>query len=184
MRRWRFKAGFEVGDLWFASVSQAGKANSMEQGYKKLEIYKLAHSLAVKVHQMTLSLPAFERYEEGSQIRRSAKSVSANIVEGYALRKYKNEFIHFLFRAYGSGEETIEHVELLFDTKSLKDENLFKELIEGYNLLVGKILRYIQAVEKEFETPRFMKEPESEYLPSNHVDNDAIKDQLPQTFDP
>lgn len=80
------------------------------QGYKKLEIYQMAHSLAVRIHRLTLSLPAFERYEEGSQIRRSAKSVAANIVEGYALRKYKNEFIHFLFRSYASAGETIEHL--------------------------------------------------------------------------
>ena len=135
----------------------------MEQGVKKLEIYQLAHSLAVKVHQLTLNLPSFERFEEGSQIRRSAKSVSANIVEGYALRKYKNEFIHYLFRAYGSAEETIEHLELLFETKSLKDENFFKELFDSYNLFCGKMLRYIQAVDKEYETPNFMKEPEAEY---------------------
>ncbi len=74
---------------------------------------------------MTLSLPPFERYEEGSQIRRSTKSASANILEGYALRRYKNEFVRYLFRAYGSAEETLEHLEFLYDTESLKDENLF-----------------------------------------------------------
>lgn len=63
----------------------------MEAGYKKLEVYKLAHVLAVKVHKMTLTLPKFEMYEEGSQVRRSSKSVSSQIVEGFALRKYKAE---------------------------------------------------------------------------------------------
>jgi len=42
-------------------------------------------------------LPKFEMYEEGSQIRRSAKSVAANIVEGYGRRRYKQEFIRFLY---------------------------------------------------------------------------------------
>ncbi|MFQ5799989.1 MAG: four helix bundle protein [Bacteroidota bacterium] len=135
----------------------------MEQGYKKLEIYQIAHLSAVRVHKMTLSLPPFERYEEGSQIRRSAKSVSANIVEGYALRRYKNEFIHYLFRAYGSAEETLEHIEFLYDTESLKDENLSKDLLDSYNSLCGKILRYIQAVDKTFEKPEFMKERVAEY---------------------
>ena len=68
----------------------------MEEGYTKLEIYHLSHALGVRVHEMTLQLPKFEMYEEGSQIRRSAKSVSTNIVEGFALRKYKNEYIHYL----------------------------------------------------------------------------------------
>ncbi|MEX1138429.1 MAG: four helix bundle protein [Bacteroidota bacterium] len=40
---------------------------------------------------MSLTLPSFERYEEGSQIRRPSKSISSNIVEGFALRKYKND---------------------------------------------------------------------------------------------
>jgi four helix bundle protein len=70
-----------------------------EEGHKKLQIYQEAHKLAIEVHNLTLKLPLFERFEEGSQIRRSAKSVASNIVEGYALRKYKNEFVHFLFRA-------------------------------------------------------------------------------------
>ena len=94
----------------------------MEKGHKQLEIFRLAHILAVRVHELTLKLPALERFEEGSQIRRSAKSISSNIVEGYALRRYKNEFIHYLFRAYGSAEETIDHLDFLFETKSLKDE--------------------------------------------------------------
>ena len=68
----------------------------MEEGYKKLVIYNLAHTLGVAIHETTMNLPKFETYEEGSQIRRSAKSVSTNIVEGFALRKYMNEYIHYL----------------------------------------------------------------------------------------
>lgn len=123
----------------------------------------MSHSLAVKIHQISLTLPAFERFEEGSQIRRSSKSVASNIVEGYALRKYKNEFMHYLFRAYGSAEETIEHLEFLFETKSFTDKTLFDELILQYNFLCGKLMRYIQAVDKTFEMPNFIKEPVAQY---------------------
>ena len=63
----------------------------MQRGYKALGIYQLSHRLAVAVHQMTLSeLPKFEHHEEGSQIRRSAKAIPVNIVEGYGRRVYKN----------------------------------------------------------------------------------------------
>jgi len=51
----------------------------MEQGYKKLKIWKLAHELGIEIHKMSLALPKFEMFEEGSQIRRSSKSVSSNI---------------------------------------------------------------------------------------------------------
>jgi four helix bundle protein len=55
------------------------KVRAMETGYE----------LAIKIHKMTLALPKFEMYEEVSQIRRAAKSIPSNIVEGYCLRKYK-----------------------------------------------------------------------------------------------
>jgi hypothetical protein len=66
------------------------------QGYRKLEVYRRSRQLSVQIHKMSLGLPKFEMFEVGSQIRRSAQSVPANIVEGFALRNYKQEFIHFL----------------------------------------------------------------------------------------
>ena len=85
----------------------------MEKGYEKLEIFKLSRDLAIEIHKMTLSLPRFEIYEEGSQIRRSAKSVPANIVEGYALRRHKAEYLQYLHRALGSCDETLVHLGIL-----------------------------------------------------------------------
>ncbi len=151
----------------------------MNAGHKKLQIYQQAHQLAIEIHAMTLQLPSLERFEEGSQIRRSSKSAAANIVEGYALRKYKNEFIHYLFRAYGSGEETLEHLELLFDTKSLTDKILFTHLHEDTNNLCGKILRYIQAIDQSFEMPSFMKESEVSYSIDNDSDKSLASTQSP-----
>jgi four helix bundle protein len=59
-------------------------------GYKDLEIWKIANELVKDIHSMTLNdLPRFEMFETGSQIRRSIKSVKANIVEGYGRRNYK-----------------------------------------------------------------------------------------------
>jgi len=131
--------------------------------YEKLKVWQLARELVIDIHKMSLELPKFEMYEEGSQIRRSSKSVKSNIVEGFALRRYKNEIIHYLFRSYGSAEETIEHLELLFDSDSLKDKSSFDELVKQYNFLCGKIMRYIQYVDKEFDTPNFIKESEIYY---------------------
>ncbi len=135
----------------------------MEEGYKKLEIYNLAHTLGVAIHEMTMNLPKFETYEEGSQIRRSAKSVSTNIVEGFALRKYKNEYIHYLYRAYGSSEETVEHIRYLFETKSLVSKDVHDHLLSEYHKLNGMMFRFIQSVERNYDTPNYLKEPDSEY---------------------
>lgn len=43
--------------------------------YKNLEIWKEARELSIKIHEMTLTLPKFEHFEEAQQIRRSSKSV-------------------------------------------------------------------------------------------------------------
>ena len=65
--------------------------------YKKLEIWQLARELVIDIHKMTLTkLLKFEMFEEGSQIRKSSKSVRSTIVEGYGRRRYKQEFIRFL----------------------------------------------------------------------------------------
>lgn len=131
------------------------KEKKLDQGYNKLKIYQKAHELAVKVHKMTLNLPKFEMFEEGSQIRRSSKSVSSNIIEGYALRKYKFEYIHYLFRAYASSMETVEHLEYIFETGSLKDKIIFDELMSGYSELNSMIYRFVGSVDKGHSTDIF-----------------------------
>ena len=123
-----------------------------EGGYERLEIYKRSHQLALEIHKMSLKLPNFELYEEGSQIRRASKSVSSCIVEGFALRNYKKEFVHYIYRAYASCRETKEHVLYLYETKSLKEENLYKYLIDEYEGLSKMIFAFIGSVEKEHKS--------------------------------
>ena len=65
--------------------------------YKNFEIWQKARELVIDIHKMSLTeLSKFEMFEEGSQIRRSSKSVKSNIVEGYGRRRYKLEYIKFL----------------------------------------------------------------------------------------
>ena len=81
--------------------------------YEDMDVYKLAKKMAVEIHQMTLrELPKFENYEQGSQIRRSSKSVVANFVEGYGRRHYAAENIRFLTYALASCDETKAHLEV------------------------------------------------------------------------
>ncbi|MDP3582817.1 MAG: four helix bundle protein [Ignavibacteria bacterium] len=123
--------------------------------YKNLEIWKLAKEVVVEIHEMSLTqLPKFEMYEVGSQIRRSSKSVRANIVEGYGRRYYKQEFIHHLIIAIASNDETIDHLETLYETKSLTDEALYTFLHSKIELLGKKINAFIQTVKEEHQSPR------------------------------
>jgi four helix bundle protein len=96
--------------------------------YRQPEVWTLARELSISIHKMTLELPKHELFETGQQIRRSSKSVRSNIVEGYGRRIYKQEFIRFLVFAQASNMETIDHLETLFETGSLQNEQLYKEL--------------------------------------------------------
>lgn len=65
--------------------------------YRDLEIYSLSYDLALRIHSLSLKLPQYELYEEGSQIRRSSKSIVSCIVEGYGRKKYKLISTSFLY---------------------------------------------------------------------------------------
>jgi len=120
------------------------------KNYKDLEIYSLSYELALKIHELTMSLPKFEMYEEGSQIRRSSKSITSNIVEGYGRKKYKADFIKYLIYSHASCDETLVHLRFIRDThKNIKID--VDELLSKYNVLGSKINVFIQYVEREWK---------------------------------
>jgi four helix bundle protein len=122
--------------------------------YRDLEIWQLARVLTVEIHRMTFrDLPKFELFEEGSQIRRSMKSIKSNIVEGYGRRRYKLDYIRFLTFAHASCDETIDHLETLFETESLADQAIYHDLHGRLNTLGAKLNRFIQSVEAKHLTP-------------------------------
>ena len=123
--------------------------------YKNLEIWKLSKELVVDIHKMTLEeLPKYEMYEIGKQIRRSSKSIKSNIVEGYGRRRYKQEFIKFITYSLSSNDETIDHLETLFETNSLSNEKLFYDLHKRLELLGKKLNKFLQSVEREHNNPK------------------------------
>ncbi|HTF57703.1 MAG TPA: four helix bundle protein [Planctomycetota bacterium] len=140
-------------------------------GYQHLEIYRRAHDLAVRVHKMTLGLPAFETYEEGSQVRRSSKSVSALIVEGYALRKYRDEFLHYLHRALASADETKEHLRYLQDTGSVRVVGECSGFASECERLSASIGRFIVGVERDHSRPLYLRAGPNSAGPSGRAEN-------------
>ena len=116
--------------------------------YKNLEIWQLAEEVVLEIHQMTLALPKFEMYEEGAQIRRSIKTTKATIVEGYGRRRYKADYIKYLTYAQSSNDESIDHLENLYKTKSLTDKNVFDSIHCKLTLLGKKINLFISGIDK------------------------------------
>ncbi len=90
---------------------------------------------------MSLGLPKYELYEEGSQRRRSSKGIASCVVEGYVRRRYKADFIKFLIYAHASCDETILHLDFINDTHvfSEKEMNFF---LDSYNELGRKLNKF------------------------------------------
>lgn len=122
------------------------------KSYKELEIYQTAYRLAIDVHKMTMTLPKYELYEQGSQVRRSSKSIKDNIVEGFGRRRYKDEFIRYLIFAQASCDETISHLNMISDIH-FPVSPLLKE-IQAYEHLGAQINKFIQFVEREWKSAK------------------------------
>lgn len=118
--------------------------------YRDLEIYKLSFELAKRVHIASLNLPGFELYEQGSQIRRSSKSIKDQIVEGYGRRRYKADFIKFLVYSHSSCDETTSQLEML--VALYPDSKEFPALLEEYKVLGRRISSYVDYVDNNWRT--------------------------------
>jgi|SRR5664280_518881 len=118
--------------------------------YHDLEIYQMAFEFAKKVHFASLKLPSYELYEQGSQIRRSSKSIKDQIAEGYGRRRYKTDFIKFLIYAISSCDETTSQLKMLIET--YPDIADFKDLLPEYENPGKKINSFIQYVESNWRT--------------------------------
>jgi four helix bundle protein len=120
------------------------------KSYKDLEIYQMAYKLALEIHKMSLTLPKYELYEQGSQVRRSSKTVKDSIVEGFGRRRYKNDFVKFLIYSQSSCDETISQLNMINEIHF--QDNSLSNLIDEYEILGKKINRFIQYVEDNWRT--------------------------------
>ena len=125
------------------------KFNEMSN-YKELEIYQIAFTLAKNIHIASLKLPQYELYEQGSQIRRSSKSIKDQFAEGYGRRRYKPEFIKFLIYSQSSCDETTSQLGMIIEL--YPDLPVFQELLPEYENLGKKINNFIQYVETSWRT--------------------------------
>ena len=78
----------------------------MIKSFKDLEVCNLSHKVAMDIFFQTRKFPKEELYSLTSQIVRSSRSISSNIVEGWAKHVYENKFNVHLVDAPGSAAET------------------------------------------------------------------------------
>jgi len=78
----------------------------MLRGHRDLKVYQLAYKLAMEIFSESKRFPENERYSLTSQIRRSSRSVAANIAEGFRKRQYPNMFVSKLADSDAEAAET------------------------------------------------------------------------------
>ena len=116
----------------------------MAHPWKDLIVWQKAHEFVLNVYKQTLTFPDTERYGLCQQIRKSASSVAANIVEGKS-KKTDKEFCAYLYTSRGSLEETRYHLLLSRDlgyidsVKYDKLENLAAEISFLLNKLINRV---------------------------------------------
>lgn len=103
-----------------------------------LKVYQLSFELAMQVFEVSKKIPREERYSLTDQIRRSSRSITINIREGYAKRKYENVFVRHLNDAYGSCEETKGWLEFSVKCGYLPKVD-FDDFLESYDQLGAMI---------------------------------------------
>ena len=99
--------------------------------FHKLDVYRKAYDLSLVVHRESLRFPKFEQYELAPQIRRSTRSICANMAEGLGRQTSPREVVKYLRMSLGSCDETRVWLEYARDLKYL-DQAAFQRLYDGY----------------------------------------------------
>jgi len=106
--------------------------------YRDLEVYRLSRELATSIFVITQRFPKDEKFSLTDQVRRSSRSVGAQIAEAWAKRRYKKHFISKLTDTDGEQQETQHWIEIARDCKYINEIEA-EQLIAKYKTL-GKMI--------------------------------------------
>lgn len=116
------------------------------EGFRDLRVYQLSYKLALEIFELTKKYPKEELYSLTDQIRRSSRSVPANIAEGFRKRQYPKMFLSKIADADGEASETQVWLDFSRDFGYI-EKSIRNKLIEQYEE-VGKMLgRMLQQAE-------------------------------------
>lgn len=122
------------------------------KGHRDLKVYQATYKLAMDIFKESKSFPKEEKYSLTDQIRRSSRSIAANIAEGFRKRQYPKMFVSKLADADGEATETQVWLDFAKDCEYLVPEK-YRELIKGYEE-VGKMLGTMMSMPEKF-MPRY-----------------------------
>lgn len=114
------------------------------RSYRDIEAYRRAMGLLAPLHRLVARFPDVERFELASQLRRAAKSVPANIAEGYGKKRSAKEFKSYLGHALGSANEVVVHLEIAVAIGYVAQEDI-QALVDGYDIVAKQLYRLIES---------------------------------------
>jgi len=109
--------------------------------FKKLLAYQKSFELAMNIFQISKSFPKEETYSLTDQVRRSSRSVSANIAESYRKRIYPKNFISKLTDADAENSETNTWLEFALACNYINND-IFQQL-NSKSAEIGKLINYM-----------------------------------------
>jgi len=114
--------------------------------WKDLEVWQLAHSLVLRIYNITNRFPVEERYRITDQLCRASSSIPTNIAEGKGRSSIKG-YIRFLVIARGSLEE-VKYLLLLSKDLNYLDGTKYDEFIEDYtrvHMMLNKLISSLKS---------------------------------------
>jgi len=102
------------------------------RGYKDLRVFQLSYKLAMNIFEITKTFPKEEKFSLTDQIRRSSRSVPANISEAWKKRLYPKMFVNKMIDAAGEAGETEVWLDIAKDANYISIEE-HKEMMDGYD---------------------------------------------------
>ena len=115
--------------------------------YKDLRVFQNGMDAAMKIFEMTKEFPLEEKYSMVDQMRRSSRSVCANLAEAWRKRRYRAAFIAKLSDAESEACETQVWMEFARRCKYI-NEDIHKELDAVYDKVIGQIVNMIANADK------------------------------------
>ena len=112
------------------------------KSHKDLEVYQMAFDAAMKIFELSKKFPVEERYSLTDQIRRSSRSVCANLAEAWRKRRYEAAFVAKLNDCEAESAETQTWVEFAVKCNYL-DVEAGRELYGTYNRILGGLVSMI-----------------------------------------
>jgi len=110
--------------------------------FRELRVYQDAMEAAMDVFRITKTFPSEEKYSLVDQIRRSSRSVCANLAEAWRKRRYKAAFIAKMSDSESEAAETLVWLELAHRCGYLND-NKKENLEDRYDLILGRLVHMI-----------------------------------------